>query len=53
MKTYKRVDVEPHHSWPRHWIDLSGQLQAAAALPPGKEPPVSIVYEDVWAPETV
>jgi hypothetical protein len=32
---------------------MSGQLQAAAALPPEKEAPVSIGYEDEWAPEPV
>jgi hypothetical protein len=26
-------------SWPRHWLEVSGQLHAPAALRPGKEPP--------------
>jgi hypothetical protein len=25
--------------WPRHWLEVSGQLHAPAALPPGKCPP--------------
>jgi hypothetical protein len=32
---------------------VSGQLHAPAASPPGKEPPVPIVYEAGWAPEPV
>jgi hypothetical protein len=34
-------------------MEVSGQLDALAALPPGKEPAVLIGYEAVWAPETV
>jgi len=30
------------HSWPRHHMEVSGQLHALAALPPWKEPPVLI-----------
>jgi hypothetical protein len=29
-------------SWPEHQLEVSGQLYAPAALPPGKEPPVPI-----------
>jgi hypothetical protein len=25
-------------SWPRHYLEVSGQLHAPAALPPGKSP---------------
>jgi hypothetical protein len=32
-------------------MEVSGQLQAPVALPPGKEPPVSIVQEAGTAPE--
>jgi hypothetical protein len=32
---------------------MSGQLHALATLPPGKEPPVLILYEVGWAPEPV
>jgi hypothetical protein len=39
MKTYGGVEVQLHHSWPRHYMDVSGQLHTAAALPPGKELP--------------
>jgi hypothetical protein len=40
-------------SWPRHKLELSGQLHAPAALPPGKEPPVPIGEEGRWTPEPV
>jgi hypothetical protein len=33
MKTYGRVEVELHHSRPRHWMEVSGHLQAPVALP--------------------
>jgi hypothetical protein len=29
-------------SWPRHYLEASGQPHAPAALPPVKDPPVSI-----------
>jgi hypothetical protein len=29
-------------SWPRHKLEVSGQLHAPAALPPGKDPPVPL-----------
>jgi hypothetical protein len=32
------------HSLPRHHLEVSGQLHAPAALPPGKERPVPIGY---------
>jgi len=32
-------------------MEVSGQLHAPAALPPGKEPLVPIGYEAGWAPE--
>jgi hypothetical protein len=38
-------------SWPRHWLEVSGQLHAPAALPPGKEPRVPTGYEVGWTPE--
>jgi hypothetical protein len=34
-------------------MEVSGQLHPPAALPPGKGPPVSIGFEDRWAPEPV
>jgi hypothetical protein len=40
-------------SWPRHELEVSGQLHVPAALSSGKEPPVSIVYEIGWTPEPV
>jgi hypothetical protein len=37
--------IAPTHSRPRHQIGVSGQRHAPAALlPPGKGPPVPIVY---------
>jgi hypothetical protein len=40
-------------SWPRHLLEASGQLHTSADLPPGKELPLPIDYEAVWAPEPV
>jgi hypothetical protein len=41
-------------SRPRHYMGVSGQHHAPAALyPPGKGPPVPIVQEAGWAPEPV
>jgi hypothetical protein len=34
-------------------MDVSGQLQVQAALPPKKEPPVSIGLEARWAAQSV
>jgi hypothetical protein len=34
-------------------MEVSGQFHAPAALPPGKQPPVSIGQEAGWAPEPV
>jgi hypothetical protein len=34
-------------------MDVSDQLHASAALPPGEEHPVPIGYESGWAPEPV
>jgi hypothetical protein len=49
-----RGGIDPTHSRPRHWMGVSGQRQAPAALlPPGKGPPVPIVQEAGWAPEPV
>jgi hypothetical protein len=43
----------PTFSCSRHYLEVSGQLHAPAALPPGKEPPVPIGLETGWAPEPV
>jgi hypothetical protein len=40
-------------SWPRHYLEVSGQLHAPAALPPRKEPPVPIGEEVGWTSEPV
>jgi hypothetical protein len=46
--------IVPTHSRPRHYMGMSGQRHAPAALlPPGKGPPVPIVQEAGWAPEPV
>jgi hypothetical protein len=44
MEEYGGVDVYTRSilSWPRHKLEVSGQLHAPAALSPGKEPPVPI-----------
>jgi len=34
-------------------MEMSGQLHAAAALSPGKEPALPIGYETEWDPESV
>jgi len=34
--------IAPLILWPRHWMEVSGQLHVPAALPPGKEPLVPI-----------
>jgi hypothetical protein len=31
--------INPLFSWTLHWFEVSGQIHATAALPPGKEPP--------------
>jgi hypothetical protein len=41
------------YSWPRLYLEVSGQLNAPAALPPRNEHPVLIWYEAGWAPESV
>jgi hypothetical protein len=42
MKTYERVELQLHHSLSQHYLEVSGQLHAPAALSLGKEPPVPI-----------
>jgi hypothetical protein len=40
MKTYSGSGgIDPRILWPRQYVEVSGQLHALAALPPGKEPP--------------
>jgi hypothetical protein len=39
MKAYWRSGgIAPIILWPRHYMEVSGQLHAPAALPPGKSP---------------
>jgi hypothetical protein len=42
MKTYGGLVYRSKHFWPRHYLEVSGQLHAPAALPPEKELPVPI-----------
>jgi hypothetical protein len=37
MKTQGGIELQLHHSWSRHWIEVSGQLHNPAALSQGKE----------------
>jgi hypothetical protein len=39
MKTYGGVEVQLHHSRPRHQMNVSGQFHAPAALHPRERPP--------------
>jgi hypothetical protein len=49
-----RGGIAPTHSRPRHYVGVSGQNHAPAALlPPGKEHPLPIVQEAGWASEPV
>jgi hypothetical protein len=49
-----REGIAPTHSRPRHYMGVSDQRHdPAALLPPRKGPPVPIVQEAGWAPETV
>jgi hypothetical protein len=49
-----RGGIAPTHSRPRHYVGVSGQRHAPAALlPPRKGPPVPIVQEAGRAPEPV
>jgi hypothetical protein len=46
--------IPPTHLRPRHYMGVSGQRHAPAALlPPGKGPPVPTGQETGWAPEPV
>jgi hypothetical protein len=43
MKAYwGSGDIDQHVLWPRHKMEVSGQLHAPAALSLGKQPPVTI-----------
>jgi hypothetical protein len=49
-----RGGIAPTHSWLRHYMGVSGQRHAPAALyPQRKDPPVPIIQETGWAPELV
>jgi hypothetical protein len=52
MKAYwSSGGVAPRILWPQYYEEVSGQLHAPAALPPGKEPQVLIGSEAGSAPE--
>jgi hypothetical protein len=42
MKAYGEWEYRSTFSWSPHQLEVSGQLHAPAALPPGKEPPLPI-----------
>jgi hypothetical protein len=49
-----RGDIAPTHSYPRHYMGVSGQRHAPAVLyPRGKGPPIPIVQEAGWVTEPV
>jgi hypothetical protein len=41
MKVYGGVKVQLHHSWLRHYMEVSSRLHVLVALPQGIEPPIS------------
>jgi len=41
------------HCWPRHWMEVSCQLRDRAALPPARDPTVSLGWQDRWDQEPV
>jgi hypothetical protein len=43
MKTYEGVGYRSIFTWPRHYLEDSGQLHVQASFPPRKEPSVSIL----------
>jgi hypothetical protein len=51
MKTYGRVEVYLHHSLPRHYMEVSGQLHTPVALPSGESPRYSLGRRLDGAPE--
>jgi hypothetical protein len=53
MNTYGEVDAWIYVFLTWYELEVSGQLNAPTALPPGEEPPVPIGKEAGWAPEPV
>jgi hypothetical protein len=53
MKANGGVGVQIHVFLNWHYLKVSGQLNAPAALTPEKEPPVYIGQEAGWTPEPV
>jgi hypothetical protein len=54
MKTYwGSRGIAQHILWHRHYMEVSGQLHATAALTPGKEPLLPVGYEVEWVPEPI
>jgi hypothetical protein len=53
MKAYGEVDVCTTYSCPWHYLEVTDQLHAPAALPPEKEVPLPIGQEIWWVPEPV
>jgi hypothetical protein len=52
-KEYGEWIFRSKFSWPRHYLEVSGQFQVSAVLLLEKEPPVSVGYEFRWTPEPV
>jgi hypothetical protein len=53
MKYYGRAEVYLSHFCLRHYMEVSGQLHAPAALSPGKQFAAPIVKEAGWAPGSI
>jgi hypothetical protein len=51
MKTYGGVEVQLHHSWAQHLIDVSGQLHGLAAASPGRSHWYSL-YKRLGGPQS-
>jgi hypothetical protein len=49
LSTYGGLKLQLHHSQLKDEMEVSYQLQAPAALNPGKQPSIPIVYKSVWA----
>jgi hypothetical protein len=53
MTAYGSVDVQIHIFLTSALVEVNGQLHAPAALPPGKDPTISIASEAGWPPQPI
>lgn len=53
MKICGVVELQLHHSWSRHEMEVSGKIHNPSTLQPGKGIPVPVAYEAGWIPESV